>query len=94
MTQASFQFSGPTLTQADTKRLGDQLERVRAVMADSQWRTLPELSRLARGSEASVSARLRQLRSMGHQVDRRRVPEANGLFEYRVSNASQPGGQT
>lgn len=84
MTQASFQFSGPTLTQADSKRLGVQLEKVRALVIQSGWLTLGQIARITGYPEASVSARLRQLRSLGHVVDRRRVPDANGLWEYRV----------
>lgn len=69
----------------DQARLTSQLERVKALMQDGHWRTLGALSAIAGGSEASVSARLRDLRKTrfgAYSVDRRRVE--GGLFEYRV----------
>lgn len=50
------------------------------------WWSLRELHNLAGGSEAGISARLRDLRKPrfgGYQVERRRVE--GGLFEYRIS---------
>ena len=74
----------PTL---DGLRLATQLSRVKRLMSDGQWRTLAEIARQVGGSEAGVSARLRDLRKPGcgyQVVERRRVERANGLWEYRV----------
>ena len=79
-------FDGATYDPAlDATRLKSQLERVRTLMQDGQWRTLGEIQALAGGSEAALSARLRDLRKPRFGawiVDRRRV--SNGLWEYRV----------
>ncbi len=75
--------------QADHVRLITLLARVRNLMEDGQWRTLEEIQGRAGGTEASVSARLRDLRKAkhgGYTVERRRRGElAAGLHEYRVS---------
>lgn len=82
-------FDGSTINPSlDDARLRSLLARVEALMRDGQWRTLAEISAATGGSEASVSARLRDLRKAkfgGHTVDRRRrgEPEA-GLWEYRL----------
>ena len=81
-------FDGATFDPArDGARLTGQLERVKGIMADGAWRTLAELAALVDGSEAGVSARLRDLRKVkfgGHQVDRRRRGDG-GLHEYRLT---------
>jgi hypothetical protein len=70
----------------DFNRLSTQLEKVRQLMSDGEWRTLGEISAKAQGSEASVSARLREIRKNGRTVERRRKGDPrSGLFEYRVS---------
>lgn len=82
-------FDGATFDpETDCARLMSLLARVESLMRDGQWRTLSEISRITCGSEASVSARLRDLRKEkfgGHIVERRRrgPPEA-GLWEYRL----------
>ena len=75
----------------DRQRLAKQTQAVWSVMGDGQWRTLSRIRDLLAlehrvpASEASISARLRELRSLGHQVDRRQVKDApRGLNEYRV----------
>lgn len=79
-------FDGETYEpEHDAKRLRSQLERVFYLMRDGEWRSLGRIAELAGGSEASVSARLRDLRKEkfgAHEVDRRRVE--GGLFEYRL----------
>jgi len=86
MTQQPLDFDGPTFDAAtDGARLTGQLHRVLAVMQSGEWRTLREISALVRGSEAGVSARLRDLRKPrfgGRVVERRR--RCAGLWEYRV----------
>lgn len=73
----------------DAERLTNQLARVTAVMSDGRWRTLSEIQALAGGSEAGVSARLRDMRKSkfgGYAVERRRRGEPKaGLWEYRVT---------
>jgi hypothetical protein len=81
------EFDGDTYEPAkDQARLTGQLARVKAAMADGHWHTLPWLATTVQGSEAGVSARLRDLRKpkfggTPEDVKRRRV--SDGLFEYR-----------
>lgn len=85
--QEELRFDGPDLTPADTERLGRQLLLVRGVMGDGQWRTLARLAELVGAPEASVSARLRDLRKPrfgGFQVQRQRVTPGSGLYVYRL----------
>ena len=70
----------------DGTRLAQQMGRVRRVMADGTWHTLAELAAECDAPEASVSARLRDLRKPrfgGYTVERRYV--SAGLFEYRLT---------
>ena len=79
-------FDGTTYDpERDHNRLKSLLGRVWTVMSDGKWHTLAELGWRAEGSEAGVSARLRDLRKRrfgGYRVDRRRIVE--GLHEYRL----------
>jgi len=79
-------FDGETFdTEKDQQRLTTLLERVRDLMIDGEWRPLWAIAVEARGSEASVSARLRDLRKPRfgcYQVERRRVHQ--GTHHYRV----------
>jgi hypothetical protein len=86
-------FGGKTFDEGqDGTRLRRQLNAVRVVMFDGQWRTLKQLSkevaaRDVTAPEASVSARLRDLRKKqfgGFIVERQRIPNGNGLHRYRV----------
>lgn len=71
-------FKGETFDQQrDGPRLMRQLDRVRAFMADRRWHTLKEISAACEAPEASVSARLRDLKAEHRFV-------AKGLWEYRV----------
>lgn len=84
--QAPPAFDGATFdAERDGSRLRAQLNRVLTAMRDGQWRTLAQLAESAEAPEASVSARLRDLRKPkfgGYTVERRYV--SAGLFEYRV----------
>lgn len=86
MTQTELRFDGITYDpERDRERLSKQLYSVLEVMKDGQWRTLPELSKATNSPEASVSARLRDLRKPrfgGHSVEREYVKK--GLFKYRL----------
>lgn len=92
MIQSTLNFDGVTFVpELDGKRLGDQLVAVRTLMLDGLWRTLREISDEVGAPEASVSARLRDLRKPQfgkYSVERRRrgLP-GNGLFEYRLIRA-------
>lgn len=82
-------FDGKTYEhEKDHGRLAAQLKRVRELMADEHWRTLAEISAAVGDPEASVSARLRDLRKGkwgAYTVERRRRGvDVRGLFEYRV----------
>jgi hypothetical protein len=71
----------------DHGRLNAQSKRVYGLMRDGNWRTLREISTATGDPEASVSARLRDLRKAkfgGYEVGRRRRGESSGLWEYRV----------
>lgn len=69
----------------DARRLAGQQCRVLALMKDGQWRTLAQIAEHTQDPEASVSARLRDLRKPkfgGWLVERRYV--RRGLHEYRL----------
>lgn len=79
-------FDGKTLDPAlDHERLRTQLQRVFHLMRDGEWRTLQQIATHARGSEASVSARLRDLRKQrfGNYVVRERRIDG-GLHHYQL----------
>ena len=82
-------FGGATFDpHHDGPRLARQFGAVRALVLDGEWHTLRELADAIGAPEASVSARLRDLRKPeggGYIVERRRRGNpANGLHEYRV----------
>lgn len=76
----------------DKDRLNTQLLAVHELMEDGKWRTLPEIVATLKGNEirateASVSARLRDLRKPkfgSMTVERRRKMGSSGLWEYRL----------
>jgi hypothetical protein len=78
-------FDGTTYEPArDRDRLFAQLADVKAFMADGQWHTLGEIAAATGHPQASVSARLRDLRRLkhgGYDVQKRHIK--NGLWEYR-----------
>jgi redox-regulated HSP33 family molecular chaperone len=79
-------FEGKTYSrERDQMRLNGLMNRVYAYMMDLDWHTLKEISVFCSGSEASVSARLRDLRKEKwgrHTVERKRI--GPGLFAYRM----------
>lgn len=78
-------FDGPDLEREDHERLTGQLARVRDFMRNGKWWTLQAIAFHADAPEASVSARLRDLRKPkfgGHTIERRHL--GRGLFEYRL----------
>lgn len=72
----------------DRERLNAQTQRVYDAVLCGRWMTLRELSEITGDPEASVSARLRDLRKPkfgGFVVERQRVGNVtNGLFQYRL----------
>lgn len=82
-------FGGATFeADLDESRLKIQLRRVFLCMKDGEWRTLDEIQTVVEAPQASISARLRDLRKEkfgSYVVERRRRGEpSDGLFEYRV----------
>ena len=79
-------FQGATFSpRLDESRLTGQLKRVRDLMEDGNWRSLAEISAITGDPEASISARLRDLRRPAfgmYTVERRR--RSPGLHEYQV----------
>ena len=90
MTQLKFYADGLTYSQQDDKdRLKSQFSRVKKLMRDREWRTLTEIQNVVGGSEASISARLRDLRKSRNGTNlvdkRRRGTPGDGLYEYRLT---------
>lgn len=79
-------FDGATIVRKrDNQRLQIQLAKVRRAMWDGQWRTLSELAEAVDAPQASVSARIRDLRKPkygAYNIERRYV--SRGLYEYRI----------
>lgn len=91
--QVELVFRGATFDPAlDQARLATQLQKVWWLMRDGEWRTLRDIAKFAGGSEAAISARLRDLRKRdtpapygSHIIERRRRGDpTRGLFEYRM----------
>ncbi|MEL6396610.1 MAG: hypothetical protein AAFQ71_11500 [Planctomycetota bacterium] len=88
-------FDGRTFeAEFDADRLRGQLKAVFELMRDGCWRTLGEIKdQIGKGGEASISARLRDLRKDdfgGWDVERRRRGEpSDGLFEYRLGHRAR-----
>ena len=74
----------------DGKRLSLQHNRVLAALRDGEWWTLSELSAHTKDPEASVSARLRDLRKPrfgSHVIQREYVRQ--GLHRYRLVSSGE-----
>ena len=85
------QFDGPGLEPHDHKRLSKQLQALFTILTsipEYPWWTLAELAGRMQAPEASVSARLRDLRKPkfgGHTIERRRCHRNGGQYEYRLA---------
>lgn len=83
-------FGGATYVRSlDRERLGEQLCRVIDLMSDGKWRSLREIARITDDPEASISARLRDIRKLWgtEAMESRRRPSAGakaGAWEYRI----------
>ncbi len=86
MTETMPHFDGETYDpDRDHVRLSGQMLKVRNLMSDGEWRTLRHIANEVGAPEASVSARLRDLRKPrfgGYTVERVRAPR--GLHFYRL----------
>lgn len=84
---AELRFGGATYDHArDSVRLSKQWRDVWRYASDGEWYTLRGLAALTGHPEASISARLRDLRKPrfgGHTVERQYVE--GGLWMYRVT---------
>ena len=80
-------FDGETIEpEADDKRLASQGARLFDLMSDGKWRTLTAIQAVGGGSEAGVSARLRDGRKSrfgGHTLNRMALAP-RGLFAYQL----------
>lgn len=89
-TQVCMNFDGKTFEkEKDASRLRCQLEVVFHFMRDAAWRSLAEISERTGCPEASISARIRDLRKVkfgGHTVNRRRrhIEGIYGVWEYQL----------
>jgi len=81
-------FDGPTTEtdgEAQTSRLGRQLVRVYDVLKDGKWHTLAEIADTTGAPEASIAARVRDLRKPrfgGFGIQREHT--THGLHYYRL----------
>ncbi len=69
----------------DYERLATQFEQVRYLMSNGKWWTLSELAEYVDGSEAAISARIRDLRKK--KFGAYNVPNdciSGGLWRYRI----------
>ena len=72
------------LPSRDDDRLSSQLERVKALMADAQWRSLNQIASATGAPAASVSAQLRHLRKErfgANTVNKRYVERGHYLYQ-------------
>ncbi len=86
MTLTQPHFDGTTYSpELDQTRLGRQLDLVAFRLSDGHWWTLGALQGVCGGSEAGISARIRDLRKArygGHLVQRKRLE--GGQWAYRM----------
>ena len=87
--QELFLNQSPYVPEYDFSRLKTARDKVYALMQDSKWRTLREISFETGSPEASASATLRDFRKAKygmHIVDRRIKGTRNrGLWEYKLT---------
>ena len=79
-------FDGATYEpERDKVRLSGQLVAVKQILSDRRWHTISEIAQRIGGSEAGVSARIRDLKKERfgrHRIEKRYV--SNGLWRYRM----------
>lgn len=78
------EFHGETFNYSrDYERLSAQAKRVAEVMISGEWKTLSEIRQETGDPEASISARLRDIRAAGIEVEKEYV--TRGLWRYRIT---------
>lgn len=81
-----------TLTCQDMKDFNESQMRVFELMSDGNWHDAIAIRAAAQGSEGL--RRLRELRSKGYVIDKRKTAGGGRLFEYRMhGNPSQDSHQ-
>ena len=82
-------FDGETYDAGqDCERLTGQLLKVYRALQGGGWHSLAELAERCGGSEAGVSARIRDLRKPrfgAHQIERQRQSPFTGVWIYRMA---------
>lgn len=79
----------------DDARLLTQLDEIRDLMLDGQWRSLNEIESITGHPPASISAQLRHLRKErfgSYTVEK--TYKGNGLYLYRVTKQPLTAGET
>ncbi len=66
-----------------------QIEKVELAMRDGEFRTLAEIAAITGAPEASVSARIRDLRAIGFNVERDLPLGARRKARYRIAAISE-----
>lgn len=80
-------FDGATLEKQDEPRLRSQMDRIKFLFRDQQWRTLKDIADAVGASEAGASARLRDFRKVrwgAYTVERQRIRDGSGQYAYRL----------
>ena len=81
----AFDFGGESFEEEqDGERLRTQLQRVKAYMGDGRWHTIADIQAACGGTEAAISARLRDLRKAPFFLLVARERIAGGLYKYCV----------
>ena len=86
MEQPTMDFDGASYERRfDHARLTSQMGQVFTFIKDGDWHTLHGIEEATGHPQASISARLRDLRKKkfgGFNVQKRRVHEGSGTYEY------------
>lgn len=89
-TPPDYNASGKTFVEKrDRKRISNQCRKVWGVVSDGRWHTLEQIKSLTGASEASISARIRDLKNK-HKCAYEKVYVAKGLWRYRFDPDVHP----
>lgn len=84
-------YDGETTSQEDAPRLNAQMARVHDVLRDGEWHTLRDIAETTGDPEASISARIRDLRKPKFGAyDVLREKRGNGWHYRMVREAFEP----
>lgn len=82
-------FEGDSyIAEIDKERLTKQSDKIWMVMLDGKWHTLQDIENQTQAPQASISSCLRNFRKKkwgSHTVDKRRVDDLKGTFEYKLT---------